>query len=124
MRLSEYRVGQQHTRFWLEWDRGIMNVRDLTIKLTSYTQYIDSREWARKSLILPALVCVAPDIAQERRMQRGSGQTHIFSRSDGVDNHQYALERARATRSYLVAEQSSSTVGQFAQTMLVRCDSR
>ena len=23
-------------RFWLEWDRGTMNVRDLAVKFTSY----------------------------------------------------------------------------------------
>ena len=68
--LAEYRVGQQHLRFWLEWDRGTMNVRDLLIKFTSYAHYIVSREWARECSMLPALVCVAPDIAQERRIQR------------------------------------------------------
>jgi hypothetical protein len=35
-------------RFWLKWDRGTMNVRDLTIKFTSYASYIDSREWERE----------------------------------------------------------------------------
>ena len=25
--LAAYRVGQQHLRFWLEWDRGTMNAR-------------------------------------------------------------------------------------------------
>ena len=34
--LAEYRVGLQRMRFWLEWNRGAMNVRDLTIKFTSY----------------------------------------------------------------------------------------
>jgi hypothetical protein len=68
--LAEYRMGQQCTRFWLEWDRGTMNVRDLTIKFTSYAYYIASREWARERSMLPVLVCIAPDIAQERRMQR------------------------------------------------------
>jgi hypothetical protein len=34
--LAEYRAGQKRMRFWLEWDRGTMNVRDLTIKFTSY----------------------------------------------------------------------------------------
>ena len=68
--LAEYRVGQQRTRFWLEWDRGTMNVRDLTIKFTSYAHYVASREWTRECSMLPVLVCVAPDIAQERRMQR------------------------------------------------------
>ena len=68
--LAEYRVGQQRTRFWLEWDRGTMNVRDLTIKFTSYAHYIATREWAREHSMLPVLVCVAPEIAQEKRMQR------------------------------------------------------
>ena len=31
---------------------------------------IDSREWAREDARLPRLLCVAPDIAQERRTQR------------------------------------------------------
>jgi hypothetical protein len=70
MRLSEYRVGQQQMRFWLEWDRGTMYVRDLAVKFTSYASYIASREWAREHSMLPVLICVAPDIAQERRMQR------------------------------------------------------
>ena len=68
--LAEYRMGQQRTRFWLEWDRGTMNVRDLAVKFTSYAHYIASHEWARECSMLPVLVCVAPDIAQERRMQR------------------------------------------------------
>ena len=68
--LAEYRIGQQYTRFWLEWDRGTMNLRDLAVKFTSYAHYIASREWAREDSTLPALVCVAPDIAQERRVQR------------------------------------------------------
>jgi hypothetical protein len=47
--LAEYHVGSQPMRFWLEWDRGTMNVRDLSVKFTSYAQYTDSREWARGS---------------------------------------------------------------------------
>ncbi len=42
--LAEYRLGAQQVRFWLEWDRGTMNVRDLAIKFTSYASYIASRE--------------------------------------------------------------------------------
>ena len=68
--LAEYGVGQEQFRFWLEWDCGTMNVRDLAIKFTSYTHYVASREWAREYSRLPRLFCVAPDIAQERRMQR------------------------------------------------------
>jgi len=47
-----------------------MNVRDLTVKFTAYSHYIASREWAIEHSVLPVLICVAPDIAQERRMQR------------------------------------------------------
>ncbi len=68
--LAEYRVGSQQMRFWLEWDLGTMNPRDLVVKFTSYAQYIASREWAREHKMPPVLMCVAPDIAQERRMQR------------------------------------------------------
>ena len=68
--LAEYRLRQQHLRFWLEWDCGTMNVRDLEVKFTSYASYIASREWARERSMLPVLICVAPDIAQEKRMQR------------------------------------------------------
>lgn len=68
--LAEYRVGQRSLRFWLEWDRGTMNVRDLTVKFTSYAHYIASREWAREGSAMPSLLCVAPELAQERRIQR------------------------------------------------------
>ena len=34
--LAAYRVRSQQMRFWLEWDRGTMNVRDLAVKYTSY----------------------------------------------------------------------------------------
>ncbi|SRR6266566_6696537 len=47
-----------------------MNIRDLAVKFTSYAHYIASREWARDRSMLPVLICVAPEIAQERRMQR------------------------------------------------------
>ncbi len=68
--LAEYRVGQRPLRFWLEWDCGTMNVRDLAMKFTAYARYLASQEWARERSLLPQLVCIAPDIAQERRMHR------------------------------------------------------
>ena len=68
--LADYRAGPQHFRFWLEWDRGTMNARDLVVKFDAYAHYVASREWAREFESLPRLLCVAPDIAQERRMQR------------------------------------------------------
>jgi hypothetical protein len=68
--LAEYRVGKSRIRFWLEWDRGTMNVRDLAVKFRSYAHYLASREWARERTVLPRLFVVAPEIAQERRMYR------------------------------------------------------
>jgi hypothetical protein len=68
--LAAYRVGQRHVQFWFEWDRGTMNMCDLSIKLTLYAHYIASREWARDRSPLPLLVCVTPNIAQESRLVR------------------------------------------------------
>src|SRR5512135_2883973 len=70
MRLSEYSNWQQQMRFWLEWDRGTMHVRDLVVKFHAYAHYDTSRDWARETLSLPSLFSIVPDIAQERRMQR------------------------------------------------------
>ena len=47
-----------------------MNVRDLAVKFDTYRHYVVSREWAREHSSLPRLLCVAPDIAQERRIHR------------------------------------------------------
>jgi hypothetical protein len=68
--LAEYCADSRQVRFWLEWDRGTMNARDLAVKFTSYAQYIASSERATESITLPRLCCVVPDIAQERRMHR------------------------------------------------------
>ena len=68
--LAEFQAGSQQFRFWLEWDRGTMNVRDLAVKFDAYSTYISSHEWARERSSLPKLLCVAPAIAQERRMHR------------------------------------------------------
>jgi len=76
--LAHYRIGREQMRFWLEWDRGTMNGRDLLLKFASYAHYVASREWAREDTKLPVLFCVAPEIAQERRMQRVA-QTSLTS---------------------------------------------
>ncbi len=47
-----------------------MNARDLAVKFTAYAHYIASREWAREGAKPPWLLCVVPELAQERRMQR------------------------------------------------------
>jgi hypothetical protein len=80
--LAEYRVERQQMRFWLEWDRGTMNARDLEIKFRSYAHFIASREWARERA-KPLLVCIAPDIAQERRMYHVA-QIQLSSQPEGL----------------------------------------
>lgn len=68
---AEYQIaGLSAFRFWLEWDQGTMNVRDLERKLTNYAAYLDAREWAREHLTLPSLLFVVPEIDQERRVSR------------------------------------------------------
>lgn len=68
--LASNRIGSQQFSFCLERDRGTIHARDLLIKCTSYAHYIASRVWARECTMLPVLICIAPDIAPERRMQR------------------------------------------------------
>ena len=95
--LAEYRVRQQRTRCWLEWDRGTMNVRDLAVKFTSYASSIASREWARERIeAASARLCRAGHRAGEAHATGGSGQTHVSSWIGGVDDHGGALERTRA----------------------------
>ena len=47
-----------------------INVRDLAIKFTFYVHYFGLHKWTRGRSILPLMVCIAPDIAQESRLQR------------------------------------------------------
>jgi len=72
--LAAVHLGERTLRFWLEWDRGTMTPRDLQIKFATYAMYLTSREWASSSPYLPAVVCVAPDIAQEHRLTKAATQ--------------------------------------------------
>ncbi|MGH2506076.1 MAG: replication-relaxation family protein [Ktedonobacteraceae bacterium] len=65
--LACVQLGARTMRFWLEWDRGTMGVRDLEQKCATYAAYLSSREWARMGSSPPAMVYIAPEIAQERR---------------------------------------------------------
>jgi len=96
--LAQYRIGREQMRFWLEWDRGTMNVRDLLLKFASYAHYVASREWAREDTRLPGLLCVAPDIAQEMRVQRVAQATLtdtpglvVWTTTEGLLNEQGPL---------------------------------
>lgn len=66
--LAAIQIGEQRWSFWLEWDRGTMHMKDLQIKFATYAMYLVSREWARSSPYLPTLLCVTPEIGQERRL--------------------------------------------------------
>jgi hypothetical protein len=59
-------MSQRPWRFWLEWDRGTMHQRDLQRKLGSYARFFASRAWAREHPVPPTLLCVVPEMAQER----------------------------------------------------------
>jgi len=63
---GEYQAGQRRFRFWLEWDRGTMNRRDLEVKFAAYDHYIRSREWRTDGNDpLPMLLVVTSNVAQE-----------------------------------------------------------
>ncbi len=68
--LAEYRAGEQRVRFWLEWDRATMGMRDLTEKFNTYAHYVGSKEWFREQPILPLLLVVTADTGQEMRIIR------------------------------------------------------
>jgi hypothetical protein len=66
--------GTRTMRFWLEWDRGTMMRKDFRVKWLTYAMYLSSREWASSSPLLPALLCVTPDIGQEQRLSAAARQ--------------------------------------------------
>lgn len=70
--LATMQVGERTFRFWLEWDRGTMTLKNQQQKFTTYTMYLASREWARSSPYLPALLCVAPEIGQEKQLVKAA----------------------------------------------------
>jgi DNA-binding MarR family transcriptional regulator len=67
---GEYQAGAQRVRFWLEWDRGTMVVRDLATKFHTYARYVAYRTWVKEHAVLPLLLTVAADPGQERRIRR------------------------------------------------------
>ncbi len=71
---GEYQVGAQRVRFWLEWDRGTMVLRDLATKFHTYARYVAYRTWVKEHAVLPLLLTVAADLGQERRIRRVAQQ--------------------------------------------------
>lgn len=68
--MGEYQAGEQRVRFWLEWDRATMGIRDLVAKFRTYAHYVNSREWFKEKGVLPLLLIVAPAKEQEMRIAR------------------------------------------------------
>lgn len=64
------RIGGRTLRFWLEWDRGTMGVRDLESKCATYAAFLTSRDWMGGSSLPPVLLGVFPDLAQEQRFRK------------------------------------------------------
>src|SRR6516164_3778708 len=101
MWLSDYRIGQQHIRFWLEWDRGTMNVRDLAIKFASYVHYLASREWAKECALLPRY---HPGRANVACCSEQTGACFWYG---GMDDNRGALARVWSSCGDLVAAYSA-----------------
>jgi hypothetical protein len=68
--LGEYQIGEKRMRFWLEWDRGTMGVRDLGAKFNTYAHYVASKEWFKEQRVSPSLLVVTADVGQEMRVIR------------------------------------------------------
>ncbi len=71
---GEYQAGAQRVRFWLEWDRGTMVLRDLASKFATYARYVAYRVWVKDHAVLPLLLTVTADIGQEQRITRVAQQ--------------------------------------------------
>ncbi len=71
---GEYQAGAQRVRFWLEWDRGTMVLRDLASKFATYARYVAYRVWVKEHAGLPLLLTVTADMGQEQRIKRVAQQ--------------------------------------------------
>jgi hypothetical protein len=68
-----YEAGRTRFRFWLEWDRGSMNLENLTRKFATYASYLASGEWRETSdRVVPHLVVVVQSLGQLQRMRRAA----------------------------------------------------
>ena len=61
-------------RFWLEWDRGTMVLRDLASKFATYARYVVYRVLVKEHTVLPLLLTVTTDVGQEQRIKRVAQQ--------------------------------------------------
>jgi DNA-binding IclR family transcriptional regulator len=80
--VGEYQAGEQRVRFWLEWDRGTMGVRDLAAKFNTYAHYVASKEWFKEQRVIPSLLVVTADVGQEMRVIRIA--TAVLAQAPGL----------------------------------------
>ncbi len=71
---GEYQARAQRVRFWLEWDRGTMVLRDLASKFATYARYVAYKVWVKDHAVLPLLLTVTADVGQEQRIKRVAQQ--------------------------------------------------
>jgi hypothetical protein len=70
---GEWRVEGKCFRFWLEWDRGTMGLRDLRAKFTAYARYVSSLDWRAEgspTTPLPVLLVITPSLEQEALVEQ------------------------------------------------------
>jgi hypothetical protein len=68
--MGEYQAGEWQVRFWLEWDRATMGMRDLVAKFQTYVQYVTSHAWFKEQHVMPYLLVIVPGKEQEMRIAR------------------------------------------------------
>jgi hypothetical protein len=103
--LRDELTGHLHVhRFWLEWDSGSENRRDLWDKLVAYQSYAQFHAWSAPEHTLPALLIVAPHEQQERRILRIVMQLQAAS---GDSNHLGGAARVHLSQGREVRRQIS-----------------
>jgi|GEM_PF-6647131 len=104
---AAYRMGSQHFRFWLEWDRGTMNARDLLVKCSSYAHYIAWRQWGKRAINAASASLHSTRYCAGAAYQTYSpNETHAHSRVGTMDDDRGALERVWTMCIDLVAADS------------------
>lgn len=123
---GELVVAGRRMRFWLEWDHGTMNVRDLRRKFAAYAHYVRSREWqVDGNSPLSDLLVVASDSTQETRIIEALAAQDVSLRALGIKISLAAQLHARGPlaaiwRPWLPAASSSSRIELGAPLALLR----
>jgi predicted transcriptional regulator len=68
--MGAYLVAETQMRFWLEWDRGTLNGRDLAGKFHTYARFIAHRMWVREQEAVPLLLVVGSHVQYEAKIRQ------------------------------------------------------